>query len=298
MVEAQTSPINDIIVFDREQVKRNRERAATDFQNYSFLFDWAGAQIAERLQDIKRDFPLAVEIGGRGSLKNAKPDSVQKLLSLDCFGDPDILADGEFLPLAPQSLDLVLSNLDLHSVNDLPGALVQIRRSLKPDGLFLAAMLGGETLYELRECMSAAEIKTTGGMSPRVAPFADKPQMGDLLQRAGFTLPVVDSEIVRVSYDNVFKLFTDLRGMGEGNALAGRHKSNPGKALFMETARLYQEKFAGKDGRITASFEIIFLIGWAPHESQQKPLRPGSAKTRLADALGACEIKAGEKAGS
>ncbi len=298
MVKTQANPQNDIIVFDRAQVRRNRERAAKNFKDHSFLFDWAGVQLADRLNDVKREFPKALEIGARGSLKNTKPNSVGEIMTLDCFGAPDIHADSEFFPLEPGSLDLVLSNLDLHTINDLPGALVQIRRSLKPDGLFLGAMLGGETLFEIRECMAAAEVNIKGGMSPRIAPFADKPQMGDLLQRAGFSLPVVDSEIVRVSYDNMFKLFADLRGMGEGNALAHRGKTNPGKVLFMETARLYHEKFAGADGRITASFEVIFLIGWAPHESQQKPLKPGSATIRLADALETKEIKMGEKAGS
>ena len=298
MVKTQATPQSEIIVFDRAQVRRNRERAAKNFKDHSFLFDWTGAQLADRLNDVKREFPKAVEIGARGSIKNSKPNSVGDIITLDCFGTPDIFTDGEFLPLAQNSLDLALSNLDLHTVNDLPGALVQIRRSLKPDGLFLGAMLGGETLFELRECTAAAEVNIKGGMSPRIAPFVDKPQMGDLLQRTGFALPVVDSEIVRVSYDNVFKLFADLRGMGEGNALTHRGKANPGKALFMETARLYHEKFAGADGRITASFEIIFLIGWAPHESQQKPLKPGSATIRLADALETKEIKTGEKAGS
>ncbi len=291
---AKSATVNDIIVFDRKKTQANRRRAAYNFDKHDFLFDWARRQLAGRLDDIKREFPLGLEIGSRGSLKANKPQKIHKLITIDNFGTPDIIAEEEFLPLASHSIDLVLSTLNLHSVNDLPGALVQIRRALKPDGLFLAAMLGGETLHELRHCMAQAETNIKGGISPRVAPFADKPQMGDLLSRAGFSLPVVDSEIVTVAYENVFKLFADLRGMGEGNALTARYKSNPGKKFFMETARLYHENFSEPDGRIKASFEVIFLIGWAPHESQQKPLRPGSATSRLADALGSTEIKTGE----
>ncbi|HEY8190083.1 MAG TPA: methyltransferase domain-containing protein, partial [Micavibrio sp.] len=201
-----------------------------------------------------------------------------------------IHADEEFLPFAAGSLDLVLSPLALHSVNDLPGTLLQIRQALKPDGLFMAALLGGETLHELRQAAAEAEMNLRGGLSPRIFPFADKPQMGSLLQRAGFSLPVVDSEIVTVTYEDAFKLMRDIRMMGEGNAIIKRDRSYAGKALFMETARLYQERFSGPGGCIEATFEVIFLIGWSPHESQQKPLKPGSATSRLADILCTDEI--------
>lgn len=218
-------------------------------------------QIQDRLRDIKRDFPRAVHLSDQDNF------------------------DEEFLPFKSQSLDVLTSNLRLHAVNDLPGALTQIRQALKPDGFFLAAMFGGETLYELRESLTHAELAIKGGVSPRVFPFADKQQMGALLQRAGFALPVVDSDILTVTYENMFALMHDLRGMGEGNMIAARDKRNPGKRLFMEAARYYDEHFKEPDGRIRASFEIIFLAGWAPHESQQKPLKPGSADTSLTEVL-------------
>ncbi len=295
-----------IEIFDRELVRRNRNRAANDFAAHGFLFDWTIRHLGDRLQDIKRDFPMALQIGGRGASQSAQEmhdhGGVKDIVTMDIAegflqdGSAHyIQAEEEFLPFADNSFDLVFSALSLQSVNDLPGALIQINRVLKPDGLFIGAMLGGETLYQLRQTMMQAEIALKGGASPRVAPFADKPQTGELLQRAGFALPVVDSEIVTVTYDHVFKLMHDLRGMGEGNSLTDRSKTLPGKKLLMETARLYQEKFAEEDGRIVASFEIIFMIGWAPHASQQQPLRPGSAKTRLADALQTDEIKTGVK---
>lgn len=344
-------PQQDILVFDRPLIRRNRRRAAGKFSDHSFLHDWAAQEIKSRLYDINRAFPLALEIGFKSFFGDTPTDKVEKLVSMNIGGDigrscngllppplgvipneiadckagrdaaegssqlagckdpstppaqgpgsvgmttQSIFADEEFLPFANESFDLVLGTLNLHTVNDLPGALLQIRKSLKPDGLFLASMLGGETLYELRQVMTQAEMNTRGGISPRIAPFADKQQMGALLQRAGFNLPVVDSDIITVTYDNIFKLFHDLRYMGEGNAIAARDKTPPGKKLFMEAARLYQEQFAGADGRITASFEIIFLTGWAPHSSQQKPLRPGSAETSLADALSTREIKTGD----
>jgi NADH dehydrogenase [ubiquinone] 1 alpha subcomplex assembly factor 5 len=295
-----SNAMQEIFVFDRNQVRRNRTRAAKNFSAYSFLFDWSAHQLSERLMDINRHFHLTLQIGSRACIKTHP--KIDKTIIMDLTPKPVspcdsyIQASEEILPFGPATLELVLSNLSLHAVNDLPGALIQIRKSLKPDGLFLSAMLGGETLYELRQCMTEAELTLRGGISPHIAPLADKPQMGDLLQRAGFALPVVDSEIVNVSYDNIFKLMHDLRGMGEGNAIAARDKTPAQKALFLETSRLYEKKFKNADGKLNASFEIIFLIGWSPHASQQKPLTPGSAKTRLADALGASEIKAGEKA--
>ncbi len=288
----------DIKVFDRDRIRHNRRRAAAHFFDHSFLFDWTSKQISERLQDIKREFPLALQIGTRGPGVR-----LQNLITMDICGgttnqNPTLIADEEFLPFAGESLDLVTSTLNLHSVNDLPGALLQIRKALKPDGLFLAAMFGGETLHELRQVMTQAEMNIKGGASPRVSPFADKQQMGALLQRAGFNLPVIDSDIITVTYDNIFKLFHDLRFMGEGNTILARDKTPPGKALFLEAARLYQEQFAEKDGRLVASFEVIFLLGWSPHESQQKPLRPGSAKHSLAEALDTQEQKTGDLASS
>lgn len=297
------STSSDFAVFDRDRVRQNRMRAQANFDTYDFLFQWTREILGDRLSDINRHFDTGVQIGARGAFTDNEHPKIGALHTMDLTPPPlrgatlpYFVGDEEFLPLKRSSLDLVLSSLCLHSVNDLPGALVQIRQALKADGLFLACMFGGETLHELRTVMMRAETNIYGGVSPRVFPFADKPQMGDLLQRAGFSLPVVDSEIVHVTYDNVFKLFHDLRGMGEGNAILKRDKRPMSRAFFMEVAKLYQEMYASEDGRINASFEVIFLLGWSPHESQQKPLRPGSAKTRLADALGTTEIKTGEKA--
>ncbi|MEM7650658.1 MAG: methyltransferase domain-containing protein [Pseudomonadota bacterium] len=259
------------VVFDKAALRRARERASADFKDYSFLHEIAEKQIQDRLGDIKRDFTARYD------------------LTHDDF-DNEI----EALNLEPESLELVTSTLNLHVINDLPGVLAQIKRALKPDGLFIAAMFGGETLHELRESLMQAELAVKGGASPRVFPFADKQQMGALLQRAGFALPVVDSDIVRVSYENIFKLMHDLRGMGESNVIAERSKTNPGKALFMNAAAHYADHFSDDDGRIQTSFEIIYLIGWAPADTQQKPLKPGSAENRLADALKTEEIKTGE----
>ncbi len=184
-----------------------------------------------------------------------------------------------------ESFDLIVSALSLHLVNDLPGALIQLRRALKPDGLFLGAVLGGSSLQELREALAIAETEIAGGVSPRVAPFADIRDMGALLQRAGFALPVTDSEVLTVRYDNLFALMKDLRAMGAANTLFERARKPTSRRLFLRAAEIYAERFADADGRIRATFEIIFLSGWAPHESQQKPLRPGSAQVRLADVL-------------
>jgi SAM-dependent methyltransferase len=203
--------------------------------------------------------------------------------------------DEEVLPLAEGSLDLAVSALALQFANDLPGLLFQIRRALRPDGLFLAALLGGDTLTELRDAFAAAESEVEGGVSPRVAPFADLRDAGALLQRAGFALPVADVDRVTVRYDTVFDLMLDLRRMGATNALIERRRTPLRRATLFRMAEVYAERFADADKRLRATFEIVWVSGWAPHESQQKPLRPGSAKTRLADALGTKEIPSGEK---
>lgn len=248
-------------------------------------------EIIERLGIVRRKFPLCIQIGARGPDLPAENFGIETQI----MTGRDVICEEDFFPFAPQSADLIVSALTLHTVNDLPGALLQIRQSLKPDGLFVASILGGETLHELRTCLSEAELELSGGLTPRVAPFADKPQMGGLLQRAGFALPVVDSDIVTVTYDSIFPLMKDLRLMGEGNAIAERSKHFTARRLFLRAGELYAQKFADPDGRIRASFEIIFLLGWAPHASQQQPLKPGSAKTRLAEFLGTDEIGAGEK---
>ena len=198
---------------------------------------------------------------------------------------------------AKASLDLVVSALALQFVNDLPGVLVQVRRALKPDGLFLAALIGGDTLTELRQSFAAAESEIEGGVSPRVAPFADLRDLGALLQRAGFALPVTDIERVTVRYDSAFALMRDLRRMGATNALLDRRRTPLKRATLMRMAEIYAQRFADSDGRLRATFEIVWLSGWAPHPDQQQPLKPGSAQARLADALGTREISTGEKAG-
>jgi trans-aconitate methyltransferase len=202
-----------------------------------------------------------------------------------------LVAPIEHLPLEPQSQNLVVSPLSLHLTNDTPGTLIQIRRALKPDGLFMAAIPGAGTLQELRDVLLSTEAEMSGGASPRVIPFADVRDVGALLQRAGFALPVTDTETYTVRYDSILPLMRDLRAMGMANPMMGRSKRPLNRSFLMRAAQLYAERYSDPDGRIRATFSIIFVSGWAPHESQQKPLRPGSAKTRLADALKTTEIK-------
>lgn len=283
----------DIFVFDRKSVRIKRKRAATHLTDHGFLFDWSLKQLTHRLEDIKREFPTALQIGLRSQNTLENRYGIETLYTLDSAPalSPHILAEEDLLPFERSSFDLIYSALNLHTVNDLPGALAQMKNCLKPDGLFIAAMLGGETLYELRRILQQAELETLSGQSPRVAPFADMPQMGNLMQRAGFNLPVIDSEKITVTYDNIFKLMKDLRFMGETNTLEARYNKFTPRSFFARADELYKQYFSETDGKIIATFEVIFLIGWAPHESQQKPLRPGSAKTRLADALQTTEGK-------
>jgi SAM-dependent methyltransferase len=205
------------------------------------------------------------------------------------------VADAENLHFADGSFDLVTSVLSLHAVNDLPGALTQIRRLLKPDGLFIAALFGGQTLQELRQAFVAAEAETLGGASPRTAPFGEVRELGGLLQRAGFTLPVADVERVLVRYRDTSRLFADLRALGETNVLLGRRAALLSRRTLERLTAEYAARFADSAGRLAATFDIVFLTGWSPHEGQQKPLAPGSAKMRLAEALGTVEKSAGEK---
>ncbi len=292
---------NDPSVFNRATLRRHQIRSAAGFERFRFLHDWCEREITDSLAIIRRDFPQVAIIGDRtlpafrSLLKKTKGTdhiiSILPHLSVQQDQTSVLLGDSEVLALAPQSMDMIISIMDLHKINDLPGALVQIRQALKPDGLFIACMAGGETLHELRQVFLEAELEVRGGASPRVFPFADKQQMGALLQRAGFSLPVVDSDVIRVTYRDLFHLMGDLRGMGESNIIKAQSKTLTPKRFFMRAAELYQQRHA-IDGGIDASFEIISLIGWAPHGSQPKPLRPGSAKARLADALGTDEIKA------
>jgi NADH dehydrogenase [ubiquinone] 1 alpha subcomplex assembly factor 5 len=292
--------VDNIVIFDRDRVRRNRDRSLPRLSEHGFLLDWTADQISDRLRDVTKDFPVGVLMGLRGDLAEKLKDTgkIGTLIGMD-FAETTVktasgfrvIGDEEYLPFGNHSLDLAVSALGLHTTNDLPGALIQIRRALKPDGLFLGALFGGESLMELRQSLTAAEIELKGGISPRVFPFADKPEMGNLMQRAGFALPVIDSEIVTVTYPDMFALLKDLRFMGEGNSISARDKKFVGKKFFDRAADLYKKNFSEPDGRIRASFEIIFLIGWSPHASQQQPLAPGSAKARLADALQTTEIK-------
>lgn len=293
-------------VFDRRRVQRHRERAAPRLGDHDFLFREVAERLAERLQDVSRRFAVALDLGCHGGALSrllAARGDVETLVACDLSpamatlaGYPAVAADEEILPFADGRFDLIASNLALHWINDLPGALVQVRRALKPDGLFLAAMLGGETLRELRECLLAAEAETTGGASPRVSPFAEIRDAGGLLQRAGFALPVADADRIAVTYPDAFRLMADLRGMGETNAVIESRRGFTRRATLLRTAELYAARHAEPDGRIRATFQVIYLHGWAPHDSQQRPMRPGSATGRLAEALGAAERPAGDKA--
>ena len=292
-------------VFDRPLLRQRLLRARA-LGPSTFLVDRVAEDAADRLATILRDFSIAIDLGTPGpALRRALAGSprIGTLVAIGQSSDAlepasrlAIVADEEALPLRDSSVDLVASALSLQTVNDLPGTFVQIRRALRPDGLFLAALLGGETLTELRQSFAMAEAEIEGGASPRVAPFADVRDIGGLLQRAGFALPVTDLDRVTVRYASPFALMHDLRRMGAGNPLVERRRTPLRRATLMRMAQIYSERFADPDERIRATFDIIWLSGWAPHESQQKPLRPGSAKARLADALGAIEISAGEKA--
>lgn len=290
-------------IFDRNLLRRRRERAAAGTPA-DFLLQEVARDLADRLSLIKRDFAVALDLG---SHTGEVARSVERLANVGGVIRADssplllrgatgmmVACDEEFLPFAPDSLDLVVSGLALHWVNDLPGTLVQISRVLKPDGLLLASLLGGATLSELRQALVTAEAELTGGAAPRVAPFADVRDMGALLQRAGLALPVADSDRLTVTYANMFDLMGDLRAMGATNVLVQRSRKPLRRNVLLRAAQIYADRFGEPTGRIRATFEIITLTGWRPHDSQQQPLRPGSARTRLADALGTREIGTGE----
>jgi SAM-dependent methyltransferase len=285
---------------------RARHRRAASLGPATFLLDRVADDITDRLATVKRRFDLALDLGTPGEAVRAalaRVGSVGTIVAAAAFPaggagrvTPFVIADEEALPFDDATLDLVVSALALQFVNDLPGTLVQIRRALKPDGLLLAALLGGETLAELRESFAAAESETTGGVSPRVAPFADLRDLGALLQRAGFALPVTDTDRLTVRYDSAFALMRDLRRMGATNILVDRRRRPLRRATLVRMAEIYAQRFADPDGRVRATFEIVWLSGWSPHPSQQQPLKPGSAAARLADALGTQEVSTGVKA--
>jgi len=265
-------------LFDRALLRARMDRARRAGP-VTFLLDRVVEDMADRLQAVTRGFSDVAEIGSPGELLRAPiADRFASIRRID-------LDQSETLPLEPESLDLALSALALQFVNDLPGVLAQIRRALKPDGLLLAAMIGGDTLTELRQSFAAAEAECEGGVSPRVAPLADLRDIGGLLQRAGLALPVTDVDRVVVRYDSAFALMADLRAMGATNILIERRRMPTRRATMLRMAQIYAERFADPDGRIRATFDIIWLSGWAPHESQPKPLRPGSAKASLEAAV-------------
>jgi SAM-dependent methyltransferase len=265
-------------LFDRALLRARMDRARR-VGPVTFLLDRVVEDMADRLQAVTRGFSDVAEIGSPGELlRKPTADRFKTVSRID-------FQETETLPLPPESLDLALSALALQFVNDLPGVLAQIRRALKPDGLLLAAMVGGDTLTELRQSFAAAEAECEGGVSPRVAPFADLRDVGDLLQRAGLALPVTDVDRVVVRYDSAFALMADLRRMGATNILIERRRIPTRRATMLRMAQIYAERFADPDGRIRATFDIIWLSGWAPHDSQPKPLRPGSAKASLEAAV-------------
>jgi SAM-dependent methyltransferase len=290
-------------IFDRKLLRARRRRARL-LGAEVFLLDRVAEDMAERLSTVKRSFARAVDLGtpadavrkalaatGQvGTILATEPDAA---LLDDQF--PRIAADEEALPFADASLDLVVSALSLQFVNDLPGTLIQIRRALRPDGLFLAALIGGDSLSELREAFALAESEIEGGISPRVAPFADLRDMGGLMQRAGFALPVIDTDRLIVRYGSILVLMRELRRMGATNSLIERRRAPLRRATLARLSDIYCHRFADPDRRLRATFEIVWLLGWAPHGSQQKPLKPGSAAQRLAAALGTKEISAGKK---
>jgi len=288
-------------LFDYALHRRHRERAASGFTAFDFLKQESVLRIVDRLELMRRDFPLCLDVGCHdASLTRAlvQNDKVGTVIQADpAFNfarqamsmGPSIVSEAEILPFAEASFDAVFSCLSLHWVDDLPGLLRQMRNMLKPDGLLLVNFFGGATLQELRAALGEAEAEISGGLSPRTAPMADIRDVGGLLGRAGLALPVADADKLIVTYPDMFRLMADLRGMGEQNALLGRIRRPTSRRLFLRAAEIYQERFGHDDGTIPASFEIITLTGWAPHESQQKPLRPGSAAHRLAASLDATE---------
>src|SRR5882724_11120149 len=273
-----SDPTTAPILFDRALLARRLARTRREGA-VTFLHDRAAEDMVDRLQAVSRSFSAAADVWTPGG---GLADALRGRVGLV---DTIEFSETESLGLPPESLDLAVSVLALQFVNDLPGVLAQIRRALKGDGLLLAAMLGGDTLTELRQSFAAAEAECEGGVSPRVAPFADLRDIGALLQRAGFALPVTDVDRVVVRYAGAFALMADLRRMGATNVLRERRRTPTRRATMLRMAQIYAERFADPDGRIRATFDVIWLSGWAPHESQQQPLRPGSAKASLAEAV-------------
>jgi NADH dehydrogenase [ubiquinone] 1 alpha subcomplex assembly factor 5 len=294
---------DDPLIFDRALLRQRRQRAAGAAGQHDFLIARVADDLIERLTLVRRQFPVAVDLGAQHGLLGARLRALPGVevvihvegvwgLLRQCRG-LCVQADEEALPFRSQSLDLVVSALALQLVNDLPGTLLQIRQALKPDGLLLAALLGGATLHELRTALYLAEEEVEGGASPRVAPFADVRDVGSLLLRAGFALPVADAESVTVTYPDALALMRELKAAGVANALRARRRRPLGRETLARALHHYAERYGLPGGRVPATFEIVTLTGWAPHESQQQPMRPGSATARLAEALGTTEQRVG-----
>ncbi len=281
------------LLFDRALVAERLDRALrAPAPGADFLLARAAEELEDRLALIKREFAEAADVGTPGPhayrvlLARAGARKTLRLAPTAASAGPQGgVADLEQPGLQPQSLDLIVSLHALHFVNDLPGVLIQLRQALRPDGLLIAALPGGDTLTELRQALTAAEAEVSGGASPRVIPFADVRAMGALLQRAGLALPVVDADRATVRYSDLFALMRDLRAFGAANPLVARLRAPTRRQVFFRAQQIYAERFADADGRLRATFDTLWISGWAPHQSQQQPLKPGSAKARLADAL-------------
>ncbi len=296
---------DDHALFDRKLLRRRRARFAGTLAQHDFLLAHVAREIAERIGAVLREFPLALDLGAHFGLLGrsvAALPSVGQMIYADATPElaalcprPALSCEEELLPFRNATFNLVVSGLALHRVNDLPGALIQIARALKPDGLFQAALLGAGSLRELRQALLEAEAEQEGGASPHIAPFGDVREYGALLQRAGFALPVADSETLTVTYPSPRALMVELRAMGGGNVLQARRKAPLARGTLARAEAIYRMRHSTSDGKVRATFEIVYLSGWAKHESQQQPLKPGSATTRLADALHTEEHETGDK---
>ncbi|MBX3428879.1 MAG: methyltransferase domain-containing protein [Hyphomonadaceae bacterium] len=290
--------------FEPRLVRQRKRRARASLREAAFLHERVAADLADRLEEIPRPFPNVLVLGAYEAfdlemrMRDDLPRRVGRssVIRAD-FSNGDVTIDPEHFPFAPGSFDLIVSPLALHWINDLPGALIQLRLALKPDGLLLASLFGGETLHELRLSLIEAESELTGGAGPRVSPFADLQDIAGLLQRAGFALPAADRDVVTVRYGEPMRLLADLRAMGETSALRERSSRGLSRRILARAFEIYRERYSDDDNRVRATFEILTATGWSPHESQQKPLEPGSAKMRLSDALNTEEKSACEKPG-
>ncbi len=298
--------MSDEHLFDRSLLRRRRARFAHEIEAREFLIAHVAREIAERVEIMLRTFPLGLDLGAFHGLLGrtvAALPSVGEMIYAEsalAFAElcprPALVCDEDLLPFRDASFNLIVSGLALHRVNDLPGSLIQIRRALAPDGLFMAAALGARALSELREALIEAEGEMEGGASPRVSPFGDVRAYGALLQRAGFALPVADAEILKVVYPSPREVMREVRALGGGNVLMARKREPLPRRTLERAEQIYRARHGTPDGKVTATFEFVFMSGWAPHASQQKPLKPGSAAQRLADALHTQEQSAGDKA--